>query len=253
MNVRLDNTAALVTGASRGIGRAIARALAEAGASVALHYNKSRDLAHRLAGELPGEHAAVQADLADTAQCDRLWNEAVERLGRVDVLINNAGIAMPAPIEGDDGAWSEAWERTFSVNARAATWLSRRAVSHWLERDAPGRLIHIASRAAHRGDTPEYLAYGASKAALVATSKTLARYYGKDGIASFAICPGFTRTDMAREFIDRYGEAMASADIALPRMTEPEDIAPMVVLLAPGLADHATGAVIDMNAGSYVR
>ena len=88
---------------------------------------------------------------------------------------------------------------------------------------------------------------------MVALSRSIARGFGKDGVKSFVVAPGFTRTEMAEDLIEEYGEELAMKDIALDRMTEPGDIAPMVVFLASGLADHATGATIDINAGSYVR
>jgi NAD(P)-dependent dehydrogenase (short-subunit alcohol dehydrogenase family) len=97
------------------------------------------------------------------------------------------------------------------------------------------------------------MAYGASKSGLIGLNGSIARGFGKDNITSFVIAPGFTRTDMAQEFIDEYGEEYALSDIALNRLTEPGDIAPMVVLLSSGLADHATGTSIDVNAGSYVH
>ena len=116
-----------------------------------------------------------------------------------------------------------------------------------------GRIVNISSRAAFRGDQPDYLAYAASKAGLVALTRSLARAYGKDGIVAFNVAPGFTRTEMAQDFIDQYGEDYAVSDIALTRLTEPKDIAPTLVFLASGLADHATGATIDINAASYVH
>lgn len=113
--------------------------------------------------------------------------------------------------------------------------------------------MNVASRAAFRGDTPEYLAYAASKAGMVALVRSIARGCGKDGIVAFTVAPGFTRTEMAQDFIDAYGEDYASRDMALQRMTEPEDIAPTIAFLLSGMADHATGATIDLNAGSYVH
>jgi NAD(P)-dependent dehydrogenase (short-subunit alcohol dehydrogenase family) len=121
-------------------------------------------------------------------------------------------------------------------------------------RAQPGaRIVYTASRAAFRGDTPEYLAYAASKGGMVALAKSVARAWGKDRIASFVVAPGFVRTDMAQDFIDAYGEGIAVDDLALPDLTEPSDLAPLVVLLVSGLADHATGTTIDVNAGSYVH
>ena len=126
------------------------------------------------------------------------------------------------------------------------------AVAHF-QQHGGGRIINVASRAAFRGDTPDYMAYAASKGGLVALTRSLARGFGKDGICAFTLAPGFTRTDMAQDFIDAYGEDYATSDLALNTLTAPEDIAPTAVFLASGYADHATGATIDLNAGSYVH
>ncbi|MDZ4699162.1 MAG: SDR family oxidoreductase [Rhodothermales bacterium] len=253
MTIDLSDKTVLVTGASRGIGAALARALAGAGARIGVHYNRRRDEAERLVASLGGDHPIIQADLADARACVRLWDEAVLALGHVDVLVNNAGVAplMDPGAELDD--WLQNWDLTMRVNLRAAELLSRQAVAHFRQLPGGGRLIHIASRAAFRGDQPEYITYAASKAGMVALSRSIARAYGKEGVRSFIVAPGFTRTEMAQEFIDVYGEAHVIKDLALERLTEPEDIAPIVVLLASGLADHATGTSIDINAGSYVR
>ncbi|MEM6526357.1 MAG: SDR family oxidoreductase, partial [Bacteroidota bacterium] len=116
-----------------------------------------------------------------------------------------------------------------------------------------GIIINISSRAARRGDTSDYLAYAASKGGLEAITKSIARAYGKKGITAFGVAPGFTRTDMAQDFIKAYGEDYVLNDLSLPELTEPKDIAQTVVFLASGLARHATGTTIDINAGSYVR
>jgi NAD(P)-dependent dehydrogenase (short-subunit alcohol dehydrogenase family) len=113
-------------------------------------------------------------------------------------------------------------------------------------------LVNISSRAAFRGDTEDYLAYAASKGGVVSLTRSIARAFGKDNIKAFDLAPGFTHTEMAQVFIDKYGEDYVK-DGALPNMTEPADIARMVVFLASGNADHATGTTIDMNAGSYVH
>jgi 3-oxoacyl-[acyl-carrier protein] reductase len=133
-----------------------------------------------------------------------------------------------------------------------AALLCRAAIAHF-ETNRGGRIVNIASSAAFRGDQPDYLAYAASKAGMVALSRSIARGFGKAGIKAFTLAPGFTRTDMAQGFIDRYDEDYAASDIALDRLTEPNDIAPTVAFLLSGLADHATGTTIDLNAGSYVR
>ena len=260
MHVRLDGRVALVTGASRGIGRAVARRLAACGAVVGVHYVGRQDAAEALADEIGG--TAFQADLAERDAPDRLWGAALARFGRVDVLVANAGIFEPAPLDGPPGAdgadgWLDAWDRTQAVNLRAAAVLCRAAVRHAADRRAAGeagvvvRIVTVSSRAAFRGDDPDYWAYAASKGGLVALTKSIARAGG--GVAAFGVAPGFTRTDMAAGSIAEQGEAAVAAGVALDRLTEPDDVAPLVALLASGLADHATGTTVDVNAASYVR
>jgi len=252
MQIDLSGKVVLVTGASRGIGRGIALGLAGAGAAVAIHYNQDRTAAASLQTTLGSESQVFQANLERVAACDRLFDAVVEHYGQVDVLVNNAGIAVLAPPSLLTEDWSAAWDRTINVNLRATGLLCRRALDHFVQRSS-GRIINIASRAAFRGDTSEYMAYAASKGGMVALTRTIARAYGKHNVSAFVIAPGFVRTDMAQDAIDAYGEEFVVNDLALNRLTTPEDVFPMVVLLASGLADHATGATIDINAGSYVH
>ena len=156
------------------------------------------------------------------------------------------------PLAAPTASWSESWDRTMAVNLKATELLCRLAIGHFQTRGG-GRILNVASRAAFRGDTPDYMAYAASKGGMIALTRSIARGFGKDGICAFALAPGFVRTDMAQAFIDQYGEGIATNDLALSRLTEPDDLAPIAVLLASGLADHATGTSIDINAGSYVR
>ncbi len=251
MKVDLTGQRALVTGASRGIGRAIATALIDAGAMVAAHYRSDREGAEAVVRGRAGS-VAIAADLADTRAAAELHTSAVAALGGLDLLINNAGIALESSIDSGAADWIAAWDTQLAVNLTAAGIISRDAILHFAAHGG-GRIIFIASRAAFRGDTPEYLAYAASKGGMVALSRSIARGFGKQGIKSFVVAPGFTRTEMAEDFIAKYGEDYAMKDIALDRMTEPRDIAPLVVFLASGLADHCTGTSIDVNAASYVR
>jgi len=254
MQLNLTDQTILVTGASRGIGRGIARALAEAGATIAVHYGRSQDDAEAVAAECGHGAEPVQADLTDLDETDHLFREVVERFGRVHAVVLNAGVAVPTPLDADTDSWHEGWSETMHVNLRAPELLCRKAVSHFQSQDpAGGRLISVASRAAFRGDTPEYMTYAASKAGLVALTRSIARGFGEDDVVAFTLAPGFTRTDMAQDFIDEYGEEHATEDLALSTLTEPEDVAPFAVFLASGKADHATGATIDVNAGSYVH
>jgi len=252
MHIDLTGRTVLVTGASRGIGRSLAEGLAGAGATVAAHFNQNRASTEALVEKLGHEAGAFQADLADPASCERMFNEVVDTHGRLDVLVNNAGIALKMPFHVVTEDWRRDWDRTMAVNLRAVDLLSRLAVGHFQQHDG-GRIINIASRAAFRGDTPEYMTYAASKGGVVALTRSIARAFGKDGVCAFVVAPGFVRTEMAQDFIDEYGEERVTGDLALNRLTEPGDLTPLIVLLASGLADHATGATFDVNAGSYVR
>jgi NAD(P)-dependent dehydrogenase (short-subunit alcohol dehydrogenase family) len=251
MRVDLTGQRALVTGASRGIGRAVAEALLDSGARVAAHYRAGRAGAESLVHGRDGS-AALAADLSDPRAAASLFARAVETLGGLDLVVSNAGVALESPLHRPLDEWVSAWDATLAVNLTATGVLAREAVRHFASHGG-GRIVFVASRAAFRGDTPEYLAYAASKGGVVALARSIARGFGRQGVKSFVVAPGFTRTEMAEDFIARYGEDYAMKDIALDRMTEPRDIAPLVVFLASGLADHCTGASIDVNAASYVR
>jgi len=254
MKIDLNGCRALVTGASRGIGRAIAESLLEAGASVGAHYRTERAAAEAIVEGHAGS-CALGADLAEPDACVDLFTRAVAALGRVDLLVNNAGVALSAAIDAPAGEWDRAWDRTMAVNLTASAVLARETIRHARAHPGQGgaRIVFISSRAAFRGDAPDFLAYAASKGGMVSLARSIARGFGKEGVKAFVIAPGFTRTEMAEDFIKEYGEEYAMKDIALDRMTEPRDIAPLVVFLASGLADHCTGTSIDVNAASYVR
>jgi len=231
----------LVTGSSRGIGAAILKSLQAKGARVVGHARSNST-------------SALGEDLEDPAGADRLWERAMERLdGRIDVLVNNAGVFEPIPIEADPTAWRAAWTRTLQINLQAAADLSRRAVLHWLQRGLGGRLINVASRAAYRGDSPLHWHYAASKAGMVAMTKSIARGYADRDVLAFAVCPGFTRTEMAGDYLESRGGEGLLADIPLGRVAEPEEIARICAFLALEAPASMTGAVVDANGASYVR
>ena len=225
----------LITGASRGIGAAIAAALTSGATKVVAL-------------------SSTDGDLADPTTPARLWQHNLDRFdGRIDVLVNNAGIFEANPIDSDDANWLESWNRTLQINLTASADLCRRAVLHWQDRKAPGRIVNIASRAAHRGDSPAHWHYAASKAGMVAMTKTIARAYARDGILAFAICPGFTMTGMADEYLaSRDGDKLL-ADIPLGRVATPDEVAEMARWCAMDAPASMTGAVLDVNGASYVR
>ncbi len=253
MYINLSGLNIIVTGASRGIGKAIATKLAEAGATIAIHYNKNIREAENLAHILGNESKAFQADLSQPDEAAKLFERVSLEMGSVEVLINNAGVAISSPISAADDEWTKVWNETMMVNLTSSAMLCKKAIHHFLQRKASGRIINISSRAAFRGDQAEYMAYAASKAGLVSLTKSIARAYGKDGIKAFVVAPGFVRTDMAVEFMEQYGEEHTKGDVALERLTEPKDLAPLITFIASGMADHSTGSTFDINAGSYMH
>jgi NAD(P)-dependent dehydrogenase (short-subunit alcohol dehydrogenase family) len=225
----------LLTGASRGIGAAIAERLAAE--DVRIVATSSKD-----------------GDLADPEVPARLWQGALDQLGgRIDVLINNAGVFEENPLGSDDADWLASWNRTLQINLTASADLCRRAVLHWQEHGHAGRIVNIASRAAHRGDSPAHWHYAASKGGMVSMSKTIARAYAAQGILAFAICPGFTMTGMADDYLASRGGDKLLADIPLGRVAMPEEVAEMAAFCALKAPPSMTGAVLDVNGASYVR
>ncbi|WP_439488593.1 SDR family NAD(P)-dependent oxidoreductase [Algoriphagus sp.] len=252
MNINLKNQRILVTGASRGIGRAIASQLSESGAEVIIHCNTNFGAAEKLQEELSNPTFIEACNLSDLNQVMGFIPKLAEKYGPISALINNAGVALSAPDDLPTESWVKIWNETFQVNTTAVGIMCKEFVEH-ARKYKNGRIINISSRAAFRGDTTDYLAYAASKGALVSLTRSIARHYGKQGIKAFLIAPGFTQTDMANEILSQYGDDFALKDIALSELTKPEDIAPLITLLCSGLADHATGTTIDINAGSYVH
>jgi 3-oxoacyl-[acyl-carrier protein] reductase len=225
----------IITGASRGIGAAIIDVFDPAHVSAVAFSSKD-------------------GDLADPATPAKLWQAGLDRLdGRIDILINNAGVFETNPIDTSEAEWLKSWNRTMQINLTASADLCRRAVLHWQDREASGRIINVASRAAHRGDSPAHWHYAASKAGMVALTKTIARSYAAQGIYAFAICPGFTMTGMAEDYLESRGGDRILADIPLGRVADPEEVAAVTKFCALTAPPSMTGAVLDVNGASYVR
>ncbi|MBT8210686.1 MAG: SDR family oxidoreductase [Eudoraea sp.] len=242
----------LVTGASRGIGAAIARELLEKGAIVGLHFNQSEKEARILQKAYPDRAELFQANLENASETQSLMHTVVKAIGPLDSIVLNAGIFLPHPVDMEMETWLTTWRKILNVNLESAGVMTKMGIEHF-RKSGGGRFIYIGSRAAFRGETQEYLAYAASKGGLTSLARSVARSFGKDNIKAFVVAPGFTRTDMAEEFIEIHGEERVLKEIALPELTTPEDISPLVALMCTGKLDHATGSTIDINAGSYIR
>ena len=248
----LENQTILVTGATGAIGAAIARALSTDGARVVLHYGRNRAAADDLAANLGNGAIALSADLAYPSQPSTLWADAVAACGRIDALVNNAGIRTEIRIEDSLSDWHAAWSREMQVNFYAAADLTREAIRHFRSRGG-GRIINIASRAGQRGYSAEALPYGASKAALINLTKSVAQSFGHEGITALAISPGWVRTDMAKAFIAQHGEAAALSGIPIGEMATPEEIGEIVAFSLRPTQKSLNGAVLDVNGASYLR
>ncbi len=238
----MSQLTALVTGSTRGIGAAIAIGLRARSVAVIGHGSRTADA------------DTIAANLADPAAAAALWDAALERSGgRIDILINNAGLFAANPLGGSDIQWLDNWEEVLRINLTAAAELSRYAVKHWLARGTGGRIVHIASRAGHRGDSPDHWHYAAAKGGMLALHKTIARAYAAQGILSYAIAPGFTDTAMAGDYLASRGGAALLADIPLGRVATPEEISTIAIFCALDAPPSMTGTTLDANGASYVR
>ena len=230
----------LVTGASRGIGAATYELLKSCGHDVIGHSTKGGE------GLIPG-------DLTNAAAPRAIWEAAMDRLnGRIDALVNNAGIYEGVDSDVSDEEWQAGWSRTLQINLQAPADLCRLAVAHFRE-NGSGRIVNVASRAGWRGDSPEHWHYAASKAALIGVTKTIARAYAADGILAFAVAPGFTVSEMTEDYLQGRGGAAIVADIPLGRVASTAEVAEVIRWLATDAPASSTGSTIDVNGASYVR
>ena len=231
----------LITGASRGIGAATYDLLKSRGHEVAGHSSK-------------GGGGLIAADLTDPGAPRELWTAALDRLGgRIDVLVNNAGIFEGVAVDASDKDWHATWSRTLTVNLQAPADLCRLAINHFRERGGGGRIVNVASRAGYRGDSPEHWHYAASKAGVIAMTKTMARGFAADGICVFGVAPGFTVTGMVEDYVASRGGAGFLSDIPLGRPASTGEVAETIRWLATEAPASATGTTIDVNGASYVR
>jgi NAD(P)-dependent dehydrogenase (short-subunit alcohol dehydrogenase family) len=249
VDIDLAGKVVLVTGASRGIGRETALRLAQAGARVGVNYHHSKDEALALAREIGKDAIAIHADVADASQAERMIDAIVERFGRIDVLVNNAATFDMNPFDGDDYArWQNGWRRTFELNvfgAANAAFIAMRS----MRKNGGGKIINVASRAAFRGET-EFADYGASKAALVNLTRSIARGCAKDNIVASCVAPGFIETEMARSELEAH-RAEIERQIPLGRVGSVGDVAGVILFLASPMADYLNGVTIDINGGSW--
>jgi NAD(P)-dependent dehydrogenase (short-subunit alcohol dehydrogenase family) len=243
----------LVTGGSRGIGKAVANAFAGRGARVAIGYRSNVEAAEAALAGLPGgPHVSVRADVADPEAVEKMVSTAIEFLGGLDIVVNNAGIWVDHALdEVDYGQWQDAWRRVLEANLVGPANVSYCAARHFISHGG-GRIVNVSSRGAFRGE-PDGPAYGASKAGLNSMSQSLAKRLAPHGIFVGAVAPGFVDTDLASRVLDGPLGDEIRAQSPLGRVATPEEVAFAVLFLAADGAEFSTGAIIDVNGASYLR
>lgn len=243
----------LITGSSRGIGRAAAIAFAEGGAKVIVHYNRNQQAGQETLQLLSGAgHLLLQADISEPSAVKTLFDQIQHELGGIDVVVNNAGIFDPHPIdEVTYEHWQQSWSKTIATNLIGAANVCYCA-SELMIPQGGGRIINVSSRGAFRGE-PEFPAYGASKAGMNAMSQSLAKKLGKHNIGVYAIAPGFVSTDMAQPTLDGPDGETIRQQSPLGRVAKPEEIAHAILFYASEAALFMTGGIMDVNGASYLR
>jgi 3-oxoacyl-[acyl-carrier protein] reductase len=247
-----DGQCVLVTGGSRGIGRAACEEFGQRGAVVAVHYASNETAAREVVDSLPGSgHVALPADLG-AGGARGLIESTIERLGQIDVLVNNAGIYEAHPVlTTSPEEWDASWARTLATNLLGPADLIHSVVPHMVERGG-GRIVNVTSRGAFRGE-PEHAAYGASKAGLNSLSQSMAVALAPHGIFVTAVAPGFVETDMASPYLDGPGGEAIKAQSPMGRAASAAEIARVVVFLASPGSESTTGTIVDVNGASYLR
>ena len=244
---------ALVTGASRGIGRATARKLAARGVRVAVHYHRNEAAAGETLAALAGSgHALFPSGVADPAACAALIGAVREKFGRLDVLVNNAGLYEEHdPKTVGFAEWEKTWTATLATNLTGPAHLAFLA-AQLMRAQGGGRIVNISSRGAFRGE-PTAPAYGAAKAGLNSFGQSLAKALAPENIFVFTIAPGWVATDMANPHLAGPGAAEILAQHPLGRVATPEEVGTAVAWLALDAPAAMTGCIIDLNGASYLR
>ena len=240
-----------MTGGSRGIGKAVVTLLASYGAKVVVNYVSDEQAASDTVAEaraLGAEVVAIQADVSKVDEGERLINETVERFGRIDFLICNAGIWQGAPIESMP---EELWDRTLKINLKG-TWSTCRAAAPVMKNQRFGRIVIVSSTAGQRGEE-FYSNYAASKGGQIAFTKSLSSELAPSGINVNSVAPGWVITDMTADVFSD-DAAIASMGKTIPRgqVATPEEIAGPIVFLCSKWADNITGEILNVNGGSVL-
>jgi 3-oxoacyl-[acyl-carrier protein] reductase len=251
--ISLAGKAALITGGSRGIGAAAVKLFAQAGADVVFNYHRRRDAAQQVEQEARKHGTRVEslkADLGKMADAKKLVRFTVERLGRLDILVANAGIwnAEDAPIQK---MTERQWDEMMRVNLKSVFAVTHYAAAHMIEQRS-GRIIAVSSTAGQRGEA-FHTHYGATKGAIISFVKGLSTELAPHNILVNCVAPGWVDTEMSQPVLKtKAGWKFASAQIPLGRVATPEEIAGPIVFLASDLATFLTGEILNVNGGAVL-
>jgi 3-oxoacyl-[acyl-carrier protein] reductase len=247
--MKLENKVAVITGGAQGIGRTVALGMARDGARVVvgdLQGEKAKSVARELQ-TLGAEAIAVEVDVASEASVKNLAEQTFNRFGRVDILVNDAGVYLKSPVVAKS---EEDWDKTINVNL-GGNFLCVRAFVPAMRKQKSGRIISLASSIANTG-AREFADYAASKAGIIGFVKALARELGPDGITVNAICPGSANTSMPRSHRTEEDVMARLRATPLGHVLEPEDIAGSILFLASDAAAYITGQAYNINCGSVM-
>ena len=235
------------------MGRAICLGLAAEGAKVAINYRRQQqhtdELAELIRTSCATDCLPVPGDVSDAGDVVRMFDQCSSQLGPPDVLINNAGIWPTAAVKDIEEA---DWDQAMDVNLKGAFLTCREAVRRWLPTGRKGRIVNVSSAVAFLGSTTGHAHYAAAKAGLVSLTVSLAREVAPEGIAVNAVAPGMMRTDMARDALDSNEEQYIKR-IPVRRISDPAEVANVIVFLASDQASYMTGATVDVSGGMLMR
>lgn len=243
----------LITGGSRGIGKATAIAFAKAGARVAVNFRTNKKAATNTVAELSGSgHFAIKADIGHPPSVEKLVAKVVEIMGRIDIVVNNAGIHEEHPADAVSyEVWQKEWQNTLQVNLLGPANVCYCVAQHMIKQGG-GRVVNVSSRGAFRGE-PTQPAYGASKAGLNALSQSLAQGLAKHNIFVGVVAPCFVETDLTRSILESERGESIKMQSPMHRVAQPEEVAKGILFLAAEGTEFMTGAILDINGASYLR
>lgn len=253
MVLSLEGRVAVVTGGSRGIGAAIVRLFAQAGARVLFNYQKAAREAEDLAAECGGNQRciAVQAELSSSSAARALVEAAVERFGRLDIVVGNHGVWPPNDVPINEMT-DEQWRSTQAINVESLFGLVKSAVAQMKKQRSGGHVVLISSTAGQRGEA-FHCDYAASKGAIISMVKGLSTELARDGIYVNCVAPGWVETDMAAPALrDPQISKRVFATIPLGRVGKPEEIAASVLFLCTPHAGFITGEILNVNGGAVL-